>query len=129
MIEALPQVLLDLGQVSVLEPDLEQAKSRLKCLGLRGSRDLRAQEQLLDVTSNCADYVRDVLLGKLLLSSVFDTELGSLLEQLREHFVAKLAMEQEFLVGLRLLLLLGSCDWLALLQSLLLGDVQSTELL
>ena len=66
-LESLSQLLLYLRQVAVLEPDLEQAEGRLKCLRFGGGRGLRAEEELLNQASCGTNDVRDVFLSNELL--------------------------------------------------------------
>ena len=73
LLESLPQLLLDFRQVSVLEPNLEQAQCGLQRLCLRSGGNLRAEEELLNESACGADHVRHILLSELLLHSVVDT--------------------------------------------------------
>ena len=84
----------------MLEPDLEQAEGRLKCLRFGGGRGLRAEEELLNQARCRADHVRDVLLSELCLTVEAPAQSVSLLPQLRQHSMAELAMEQELLARL-----------------------------
>lgn len=84
----------------MLEPDLEQSQSSLESLCLRSSRDLRTEEELLNKSRHSADNMRDIFLCKLLLHSVLDSKLISVLKQLGQCVVAELSMEQKLLTQL-----------------------------
>ena len=107
LLEALSQQLLDLGQITVLEPNLEQAQSGLQCSGLGGCRDLSRQAKLLDKASTSTNNVLDVLLNDLRLHVIVHAEVRLCLPQLGQPIVTELTMQQIMLLIGRLLAILA----------------------